>query len=812
MPKFSIVFASFNPLGEASSWICQQESDQVEVVIAQLEEGVCVADVLNQALSVVQGEYVAIVDESLKVGVPHWLELFQAHLESAPYQMLGLSGFEQLSQQDAISESLVRVSEQVASASGTGLAAFPPNRFLGDTHIKEVVMIDGRCIFASRAIFKAFPIADKGLSEKSTIAETLLHYQLHLALERSQAQGVLLGVSHEVADGSPWLNLENVPQNWAECYQHFLPLDALQLSIWRFNISAVASFEPEAAEQFLYLLSRTNGFRFQYRDHNRVSAIKGDQIALVVDHFNELESLPEGDTFVLCGAGTGLLIQQLLDRHQNEVLVVEPEYGLICELLKYYDWSDALSEGRLRFFPLMSGSPETDQITITQTTRLLQFVLDKNQRVTHVIRGYSYHLNAPWFRNIEQGLVQYLNQREFTNGWVNRRTQVYDVTVVSPNCSIFSNLAQCFNDLGLRTRLFNVPDKADQLTVDNTRQLLTQLAVDGSKLTLCRNRSFFETENVKKAASFERFIDGHLVNWWWDIPNVASFIDFNDPTNNSDNIAFAVDMLDVLPSGAHWLPPAANVKFCIEREASTPWLFDISFVGQSRIPLLKNNIAALLKFLNYHCGGVPEEFAAKLADFSSYISLYHDMEQLKPDIFAVLDALAVVAPAHVYYYKYIFNMAKTAAFRVGAIEKLFAEGISVAVFGDAAWVEEGVIPEEFFHGLIAPSDLPKLYQGSKVNLNLNFMQVSSTVNPKVFDILACDGAVVTDYRPEIEALFPDPNFRPICFNDLDEVVPTVINALNFRNLDHWRALGNAIRCKHTLLHRAQWFIDSYLSK
>ena len=807
MPKFSVVFASLDPDSEASLWLREQESDQVEVIIAQLQPSADCSSLLNQALATASGDYVALVDESLHVSVPHWLELLQTHIECSPYQILVLSGYEQILQQESVAHTTIKVAAPVASVGGRGIRTYGGNRFLRDAHVKEVVIIDGRCMFARRTLFVENPIVESG---QASLAHTLFHYQVRLSLELGKAQGVLLGLSHEIADGSPWSNPAMMNACWDERFRHLLPLDSLQLSIWRLNLQALRAFDASAADQLLFLVSRDKGPRFQYRDHNRVTAVDGNQIALIVDHFNEVERLPDGDTFILCGAGTGLLIQQMLNHPRNEVLLVEPEYGLICELLKYYDWSDALSEGRLRIMPLATGSHELDEITATQTTRLLQIALDRSGRMTSVVRGYSYHLNTSWFRRIEQGLQQFMSQKTQAGTWLGQRRQVYDVTVVSPKCAIFQNLAQCFNDLGLRTRLFNVPDKPDQLAVDQIQNLLMQLAVDGSRLTICRNRSFFETENVRKAVSMERYLPGRLVNWWWDMPNVASFIDFNDPTGNAENIGFAVDMLNLLPKGSHWLPPAARVSFCRERLSDTPIRYDVCFVGQSRIPLIFGNLQAIVKFLQVQCGSVPGRLVRALLKPESFRQLHADICGLEAEFESLLNDVSHVAPAHVYFFHYLFNMAKTGAFRVAAIETLFANGIAVDVFGDQSWLSSGVVPEERFHGLVAPADLPALYQSARVNLNLNFMQVSSTVNPKVFDVLACDGAVLTDYRPEMEALFPDPELAPLAFNSLDDLVPMVEKALKISGIERWRAAGNAVRTRHTLLHRARWLAESYL--
>ncbi|MCG8315612.1 MAG: glycosyltransferase [Pseudomonadales bacterium] len=776
-----------------------------------LQRDVDCAVTLRQAITATSGDYVALVDEHLRVQLPHWLELFSAHAESTPYQVLGFSGYEKILFQDSVSEVSGRVVNETTRLSAPSMMGYSSGRFFGDTQVKEVVIVDGSCMFSRREVFQQFPIPECDPDKSSCLAQVLFQYQVHLVVECGQAQGVLLGIPYQMDKARSQNDSSALKHAWDKRYHHLLPLDPLQLSMWRYNFRALQGFDPAAAEQLLYLVSRDDGYRFQYRDHNRVSAVKGDQIALVVDHFNEVEKLPNGDTFIVCGAGTGLLIQHLLDQSVNEVLVVEPEYGLICELFKYYDWSDAISEGRLRFLPLVSGTPEADELTLNLTTRLLHIVLDKNTRTTNVIRGYSYHLHNAWYRRLEQGLLQYIDQRATLAKWVPQRKQVYDVTVVSPKCAIFANLAQCFNDIGLRTRLFNVPDQPDKLAVDQVRQLLVQLSMDGSRLTLCRNRSFFETENVRKAASLEKYILGNLVNWWWDVPNVASFIDFNDPLNNSENIGFATDLLGVLPEGSLWLPPAANVKCCRERPQNTGYEYDVSFVGQSRIPLLKNNMQSIVGFIKHLCGGIPDELFDALLKSNDFRSLHHTLIHLESDFSAMLNDLANVAPAHVYYFSYIFQMAKASAFRVAAIETLFANGVPVHVYGDSDWLHSGVVPVDYFKGPIATHALPALYQASRVNLNLNFMQVSSTVNPKVLDILASDGVVLTDYRPEIEALFPDPEKRPAYFHSLDDLLPALEKAFDNRVLENSWALSNEVRTKHTLLHRAHWFVEHYLN-
>jgi spore maturation protein CgeB len=128
------------------------------------------------------------------------------------------------------------------------------------------------------------------------------------------------------------------------------------------------------------------------------------------------------------------------------------------------------------------------------------------------------------------------------------------------------------------------------------------------------------------------------------------------------------------------------------------------------------------------------------------------------------------------------------------------------VFGDEGWVTSGAIDRSQWGGPVAPADLPGLYARSRLNLNFNFMQVSSTVNPKVLDVAAAGGAVLTDDRPELAELFPSPDVRPFVFTTLAEL-PDRVSSLLRRDLDsHRRGVREEVIAHHTMHHRADWLI------
>ena len=124
MPKFSIVVATYNTDANVSDWLLDQESDQVELIVVVLQREVDCAVILRQAITATSGDYVALVDEHLRVQLPHWLELFSAHAESTPYQILGFSGYEKILFQDSVSEVSGRVVNETTRLSAPSMMGY----------------------------------------------------------------------------------------------------------------------------------------------------------------------------------------------------------------------------------------------------------------------------------------------------------------------------------------------------------------------------------------------------------------------------------------------------------------------------------------------------------------------------------------------------------------------------------------------------------------------------------------------------------------------------------------------------------------
>lgn len=90
-------------------------------------------------------------------------------------------------------------------------------------------------------------------------------------------------------------------------------------------------------------------------------------------------------------------------------------------------------------------------------------------------------------------------------------------------------------------------------------------------------------------------------------------------------------------------------------------------------------------------------------------------------------------------------------FRMDVVKSLACFNINV--YGAGEWEKiqgPGVIYKGYLDNR---TQLPKLHNASKINLNLTISQSREAVNMRVFDVAACGGFVISDYTKDLESLF-----------------------------------------------------------
>ncbi len=807
---FSIIVVANDVNDSSLVEIAQLENEHVELLVCTNDTGMFDAALLNAAIEQSSSKYSLILKDHHLAVSEGWLD--QLANIVGDNQLLGASGYSVLRATGVQMAAHAGVEELVAVAPGN-------QRVSPGGAVDEPVALTEDFLFSSSDYLRshAFTSVDF-LAGSANVGNFVGRYSLRMKLNNNSSLTVV-GVAAKVAKGMVTGESKKTKKRKKEIksflqgYDGLFPINEVGIRCWQNNADALQKYDEGIAASIIDGLFVGVDLQFKQKQKGRIVVTGKLNDVILSDTSVRMNKLPSNETVVLFGIGAGELVETLLRDTNNEVLIVEPEAKLINYLWMRYDWSGYVENGRLRYMPIANEHAILHSISMMQTSRFLQQILDVNRVPTQVIRSGSYHLYPTFYKTLEVSLNWFLKLNRVAKTWVGKEKQVYDVTIVSPRCAIFVDFAECLHRLGVRTRILNVPDKANELREDDIIQLLASLNVDASKLIVYRNRSFIESEDISLSAGLEDRIPGAQLSWWWDVPNVASFIDMQLTKHSRPALAFANDILPVLPEGSVWLPPAAQSQFCTGELYQGELIPGVSFVGQSRIAHLKTQLRVISEILPIVGGARFDALIPMFEHYDSYGELYRRIVDVAEDIDQELEVHSIKMPAQVYYLKYILKMAESAAFRVASIEALAKANVPLSIYGDDEWVSSGVVPNHSFKGVIQRKELRALYEQSQLNLNLNFMQVSSTVNPKVLDIAACGGRVLTDVRPELDVLYPDVAIRPRVFtgvNELPGIVETLLNEHSpCADESQLRAIAERTRSHHSMQNRARWLIENF---
>jgi len=121
---------------------------------------------------------------------------------------------------------------------------------------------------------------------------------------------------------------------------------------------------------------------------------------------------------------------------------------------------------------------------------------------------------------------------------------------------------------------------------------------------------------------------------------------------------------------------------------------------------------------------------------------------------------------------------------------------------------------------IDPEEIVKIFNASKINLNLHSSvhhegvnPYGDFVNPRTFEIAACEAFQLVDYRSELPSLF-EINEEIVCFNDLSDLRKKITYYLKNEKerLDIARRAKERVIKEHTYEHRMEQMINFILDR
>lgn len=92
--------------------------------------------------------------------------------------------------------------------------------------------------------------------------------------------------------------------------------------------------------------------------------------------------------------------------------------------------------------------------------------------------------------------------------------------------------------------------------------------------------------------------------------------------------------------------------------------------------------------------------------------------------------------------------------------------LGLNIYGDEGWRRSSL--SNCYKGEIGYLELCGLYNSSKINLNISAAQLKTTVNQRVFDVPACGGFVLSDFREDLAKFF-ETGYEAVYFEDENDL-------------------------------------------
>lgn len=93
------------------------------------------------------------------------------------------------------------------------------------------------------------------------------------------------------------------------------------------------------------------------------------------------------------------------------------------------------------------------------------------------------------------------------------------------------------------------------------------------------------------------------------------------------------------------------------------------------------------------------------------------------------------------------------------------DGVDIHVYGNSSWNKKNI---NFYPNVSYGKELSKVYQKYDVNINISSLQLETSINNRVFDVFGSKGFVLSDYKLDMEKLFPD-YWDRVTFKNLNEL-------------------------------------------
>ena len=462
---------------------------------------------------------------------------------------------------------------------------------------------------------------------------------------------------------------------------------------------------------------------------------------------------------VLLGAGLGYALRYLLDAGRGPVAVVEKETDL-QELTA--SLADLAPEQRERLLIVQESDPRAALTILThwQTAHggrpLLPLPLPFYQRLDRPYYG--------WLRE------QLAASADFDFWGRAVRPRFREATprllLLTSKYFLMGEVQRACEQLNLPYKLVLIGE-GEVAQGDFVRQLLEAVLSFHPDCCLTLNHMGVDIEGV--LMDLLARLQLPLASWFVDNPHLIIHLYSKCISPWTALFTYDADNVDSLHAAGFphvlYLPLGTDLERFRPSSKPVPasWKADVSFVGNSMVykvgarlkktklprSLLRTFRASAQEFMADESHSIPEFLQrCRPQDYANYMALSDNEERLA--------------------YETALTWQATRVYRNGCVRRLLP--FHPLIVGDDGWKIEfrhdKLQPR--YHGIINYYDeLPRFYAHSAINFNCTSKQMKGAVNQRIFDGPAAGGFVLTDWRPQMEALF-EPG-EMVCYRSPDEI-------------------------------------------
>ncbi|SDK72878.1 spore maturation protein CgeB [Maridesulfovibrio ferrireducens] len=298
-----------------------------------------------------------------------------------------------------------------------------------------------------------------------------------------------------------------------------------------------------------------------------------------------------------------------------------------------------------------------------------------------------------------------------------------------------------------------------------------------------------------------------LASWFVDNPHLVLYRYENVSSELTSIFTYDAGNLSVMRDkgfdNVFYLPLATDpCRFKAGKAGKDLWRSKVSFVGNSMIDAVSSSLADANLPTNLR-----DRYPQLAAEFGNAddLSVEKYLKKRYPELLEIVEEFP--ADEQKLSFEALITWEATRQYRLSCIEAIL--DFNPLIVGDSGW---HVLLDKngwrYLPSLDYYADLPAFYPMSDVSFNCTSRQMKGAVNQRIFDVPACGGFILTDYREQMENLF-EPDSEIISYSNVKEIPQIMERCLGDKKMREKvsAAARKRILSEHTYEHRLLSLLD-----